>query len=61
MPEWMQPLTNLNPVKHFAVLARGVMLKGVGLEVLYPNFLALLAFTVILVGVSAWRFPKCRS
>jgi ABC-2 type transport system permease protein len=48
----------LNPVKHFAVLARGVMLKGVGLEVLYPNFLALLAFTVILVGVSAWRFRK---
>lgn len=58
MPEWMQPLTNLNPVKHFAVLARGVMLKGVGLDVLYPNFLALLAFTIILVGVSAWRFRK---
>ena len=58
MPEWMQPLTNLNPVKHFAVLARGVMLKGVGLDVLYPNFLALLAFTIVLVGVSAWRFRK---
>jgi len=58
MPHWMQPLTNLNPVKHFAVLARGVMLKGVGLEVLYPNFLALCAFTIILVGVSAWRFRK---
>ena len=58
MPQWMQPLTNLNPVKHFAVLARGVMLKGVGLEVLYPNFLALLAFTIILVGVSVWHFRK---
>ena len=58
MPEWMQPLTNLNPVKHFAVLARGVMLKGVGLEVLYPNFLALLVFTIILVGVSVWHFRK---
>lgn len=58
MPEWMQPLTHLNPVKHFAVLARGVMLKGVGLEVLYPNFLALLAFTIMLVGVSVWHFRK---
>ena len=58
MPDWMQPLTNLNPVKHFAVLARGVMLKGVGLDVLYPNFLALLVFTAVLVGVSAWRFRK---
>lgn len=58
MPQWMQPLTNLNPVKHFAVLARGVMLKGVGLDVLYPNFLALVGFTIVLVGVSAWRFRK---
>lgn len=58
MPQWLQPLTHLNPVKHFAVLARGVMLKGVGLEVLYPNFLALLAFTIILVGVSVWHFRK---
>ena len=58
MPQWLQPLTHLNPVKHFAVLARGVMLKGVGLEVLYPNFLALLGFTVILVGVSVWHFRK---
>jgi len=58
MPQWMQPLTNLNPVKHFAILARGVMLKGVGLEVVYPNFLALVAFTIIRVGVSAWRFRK---
>ena len=58
IPKWMQPLTDLNPVKHFAVLARGVMLKGVGLDVLYPNFLALVAFTVVLVGVSAWRFRK---
>ena len=36
----------------------GVMLKGVGLDVLYPNFLALFVFTAILVGVSAWRFES---
>jgi ABC-2 type transport system permease protein len=58
MPKWMQPLTDMNPVKHFAVLARGVMLKGVGLDVLYVNFIALLVFTVLLVGISAWRFRK---
>ena len=58
MPKWMQPLTDMNPVKHFAVLARGVMLKGVGLDVLYVNFIALLIFTILLVGISAWHFRK---
>jgi len=58
IPHWMQPLTYLNPVRHFATLARGVMLKGVGLDVVYPNLLALLAFTVVLMGISVWRFRK---
>ena len=58
IPHWMQPLTILNPIRHFASIAPGVMLKGVGLEVIYPNLLALLAFTIVLMGVSVWRFRK---
>jgi ABC-2 type transport system permease protein len=58
MPHWLQPFTNLNPVRHFALIARGIMLKGSGLDVLYPNMLALLGFAVVLVGVSAWRFRR---
>jgi ABC-2 type transport system permease protein len=58
MPHWLQPVTYLNPVRHFSQIARGVMLKGVGLEVLYPNLLALAVFTSIIVGASVWRFRK---
>jgi ABC-2 type transport system permease protein len=58
MPHWLQPLTLLNPIRHFATIARGVLLKGTGIEVLYPNLLALLAFCVLLVGISAWRFRQ---
>jgi ABC-2 type transport system permease protein len=58
MPKWMQPLTLLNPVRHFAEISRGIMLKGVGIEVLYPNLLALLSFAIVLVWISAWRFRK---
>ena len=58
MPRWLQPFTYLNPIRHFATIARGVMLKGTGIEVLYPNLLALTAFCVILVGISAWRFRQ---
>lgn len=58
MPDWLQPLTYLNPVRHFGVISRGVLLKGAGLSVLYPNFLALLGFAVVLVAVSTWQFRK---
>src|SRR5215467_661037 len=58
IPNWMQPLTYLNPVRHFGSIARGVMLRGVGIDVIYPNLIALLAFTVVLMGISVWRFRK---
>lgn len=58
MPHWLQPLTLLNPGHHFAIISRGILLKGTGIEVLYPNLLALLAFCVFLVGISARRFRK---
>ena len=58
IPAWLQPITDLNPVRHFATLARGVMLKGVGIEVVYPNLLTLLLFTIVLMGLSTWRFRK---
>jgi ABC-2 type transport system permease protein len=58
MPEWMQPFTLLNPISHFSTIARGVLLKGAGIEVIWPHMLALIGFAVALVGVSAWRFRK---
>jgi ABC-2 type transport system permease protein len=58
MPQWVQPLTLLNPIAHFAKLARSVLVRGAGLEVVYPNLLALLALATVFVGVSAWRFRR---
>lgn len=58
MPAWVQPFTLLNPICHFASIARGVLLRGAGLETTYPHMLALVGFAVVLVGVSAWRFRK---
>jgi ABC-2 type transport system permease protein len=58
MPEWMQPLTVLNPIHHFAVIARSSLLKGSGITDLWPNFVGLLIFTLVLVSLSVWRFRK---
>jgi ABC-2 type transport system permease protein len=58
MPHWLQPVTRFNPIYHFGVISRAVLLKGSGFETLWPNFLALLLFTVALVSLSVWRFRK---
>jgi ABC-2 type transport system permease protein len=58
MPRWMQPFTIVNPIHHFATIVRGGMLKGSGFAALWPNFLALSIFTLVLVSLSVWRFRK---
>jgi ABC-2 type transport system permease protein len=58
MPAWLQPLTILNPIHHFATIVRSAMLKGSGIETLWPNAAALLVFTLVLVSLSIWRFRK---
>jgi ABC-2 type transport system permease protein len=58
MPVWLQPVTLLNPVRHFALISRGVLLKGSGICDLYPNILALAAFAFTLLAISVWRFRK---
>jgi ABC-2 type transport system permease protein len=58
MPSWMQPITWLDPIRHFSVIARATLMKGSGLDVLWPNFLALIGFAVVLVSLSIWRFRK---
>jgi ABC-2 type transport system permease protein len=58
MPAWLQPVTVINPIHHFAVIARASMLKGSGFAELWPNFLGLFAITLVLGSLSIWRFRK---
>jgi len=58
IPDWLQPLVRINPIRHFSVIARSSMIKGSGMETLWPNFLILAAFTFIMVSASVWRFRK---
>src|ERR1700689_1244486 len=58
MPKWLQPVAQFNPIQHFGQISRGAMLKASGIATLWPNFLALLAFTAVLVALSIWRFRK---
>lgn len=58
MPKWMQPIAQINPIAHFSAISRSVLVKGAGLDVVYPHLLALAAASLLLVGISAWRFRR---
>jgi ABC-2 type transport system permease protein len=58
MPEWMQTLTYLNPLRYFLEVLRGVYLKGVGLDVLWPQMAAMGLLGVVMLAISVARFRK---
>jgi ABC-2 type transport system permease protein len=58
MPDAVQWLTYLNPMRYFMEIVRGVFLKGSGPEVLWTQILSLAIFGVAVLGFSALRFRK---
>jgi ABC-2 type transport system permease protein len=58
MPEWIQPLTYLIPLRYFLVILRGIFLKGVGLEILWPQAVALLAWGLAMLTLATLRSSK---
>jgi len=58
MPWPIQIISYSLPVKYYITILRGIILKGVGLTVLYPQALILLGFAVVLITVSSFRFKK---
>jgi ABC-2 type transport system permease protein len=58
MPAAIQPVTYLIPLKYFLEILRGIFLKGVGLEVLWPQALALLAWGLGILLLATMRSSK---
>ena len=58
MPRWLQFVTYLVPARYAMVIMRGIILKGVGLEVLLEQVAAVLIFSTVVVLLAATRFKK---
>ncbi|MDX2267215.1 MAG: ABC transporter permease [Bryobacter sp.] len=58
MPTVIQWSTYINPMRYFMEITRGLFLKGVGLEVLWPQTLALAVLGFAILGFSVLRFHK---
>jgi ABC-2 type transport system permease protein len=58
MPEPVQYLSYLIPLRYFLVIIRGIFLKGIGIDILWPQAAILLAFGIGVLALSASRFQK---
>ncbi len=58
MPVAIQWLAEILPLTHFLRIIRGVMLRGADLPSLWPDVLALVAFTIVMMTAAILRFRK---
>ena len=58
MPWIINAIGYLLPLTYFLDIARGIILKGIGLEYLWPNVLALFIFMIGLLTIATLRFKK---
>jgi ABC-2 type transport system permease protein len=58
MPVFLQAVSYLIPLRYFLIIARGIILKGVGIEALWPEVVALTIFALVVMGAAALRFKK---
>jgi ABC-2 type transport system permease protein len=58
MPAFFQWLSLVDPLRYMLVIIRGVFLKGIGFDVLWTQFAALLALGVGVMGFAVSRFHK---
>jgi ABC-2 type transport system permease protein len=58
MPGWLQVITYVVPLRYMLVVIRGIILKGVGLQILLQQVLALVVFGIVIMLLAAGRFRK---
>jgi ABC-2 type transport system permease protein len=58
MPGWLQAITYIIPLRYMLIVIRGIILKGVGLEILRQQVIALIIFGVVIMLLAATRFRK---
>jgi len=58
MPAWAQAIGEAIPVTHFLRIVRGALLKGQGIEDMWRELLALVAFVCVVTAVTLARYRR---
>ena len=58
MPAWVRDLMAFSPLRYFIEIATGILLKGIGLDLLWPQALSMMLLGGSLFGLGMWRFRR---
>jgi ABC-2 type transport system permease protein len=58
MPEIVQTLTLLNPLRYFLVIVRGVMLEGLPMSLLWDQYWPMAVIGLVNLGLAGWMFRR---
>jgi ABC-2 type transport system permease protein len=58
MPQWLQWLTELSPLRHFVLLAYGLLIRGAGLAMLWPALAKMLMLGAALFALGVLQFRR---
>lgn len=58
MPEIVQDIMLAAPDTWFVLLAQAIVFRGAGIDIVWPQFLALFSIGTVFFTVALWRFRK---
>jgi len=58
LPVFLQLVGDIFPLTYFIYMLRSIVVKGVGIEMIIPQIIALTVFAILLLGAAALRFNK---
>ena len=58
MPTWLQNVMQLAPTTHFVSFAQAVLYRGAGLEIVWPQLLAITVISAVIYAISGLRFRQ---
>lgn len=58
MPEWLQRVMSVSPLRYFLEIAYGILLRGAGPALLWDSVLVMAALGTALFALGLWRFRR---
>ena len=58
MPRWVQVASDVTPIKHFVIIARGILIKGAGVAEIARELVILTVYAAVMLTIAVARYRK---